>query len=317
MNFFSDPSWKRAFVWAVLLHIVLLTGPIVISKYWPIKPKSPSIVTINLFDVAPLPKKKVIKPKPHPVVVKKKKKVEVKAKVKAKLINAKVKTKIKKIKEKVHAKPKVVHKTEKRHIIKRRHVAKGKAVSLHPKHIEKKRKTKVKRSENNRKRYKTKKKLVRKKIIAKPKKGPNFDQLIAKKIKQIQRQLEEKKKQAYLDQQLKQLENKVAKRAQERFNQALRNYLAKYVYPQVHGNWAWPEQLSKQRQLECIVVIRIDASGHIIKYWVEKASKNRLFDQSVLRAVEESGPFPPLPPALRPGPLEIGIRFKPDQIGNE
>jgi TonB family protein len=41
----------------------------------------------------------------------------------------------------------------------------------------------------------------------------------------------------------------------------------------------------------------------------EKRSGNRFFDDSTLRAVKKSSPFPPLPSWIMDSSIEIGIRF--------
>jgi len=303
VSLFSDPSWKKAFIWAVIAHVIFLLVPTIVTQYWPLKPKTPKVVTIDLFNVAPYKEPKIIKHKKR--VIKKRREKRL----------IKVKKTIKKTKVKVTKKAIVKHKkASSKALIPKKSVKKSKKViSIHPKKTKKIRK---KRREIHKKKVVSsrRKHHYKKRRISHKKKVENFDKIISQKIKQIQQQVEEKKREQYLAQQLKELEKVVQQKAKQRYNQALRNYLARYVYPELHRNWAWPEGLSNE-PLECIIVIDIDEHGNIIKKWIEKGSGNQLFDQSALRAVEESGPFPPLPPPLRPGPLEIGIRFRPNQIG--
>lgn len=303
MSLFSDPSWKRAFIWAVLAHVIFLLAPFVLTQYWPLKARSPKIVTIDLFNVEYNTPKVKIKVKKHILKSKKVKKVKKKTVVNPQTV--KKKSLVKKVKIQTKTKrPRSYIKKKSKNL-----------VSIHAKRLKKtkKKKKKIRKKITSKKKINKNRKKLSKHIKYK-KKIENFDKIIAKKIRQIQKQLEEKKKEQYLAQQLKQLEEVVQKRAKQRYNQALRNYLARYVYPELHRNWAWPEGLSKE-PLECIIIISIDKHGNIIKKWIEKGSGNQLFDQSALRAVEESGPFPPLPAPLQPGPLEIGVRFKPNQIG--
>jgi len=303
VSLFSDPSWKKAFGWAILAHIIFLLIPTIVTQYWPLRPRSPKIVTIDLFNVATYPKKiKAIKHKKQVIKRHKRKKI------------IRLKKPVKKIRKIEPIKKKNIVKHKKdfyKHIISKKNIKKNKKlVSLHPKKSKKfhKKKYSIKKlSKKNNYKKKTKKDIKNKKKIE------NFDKIISQRIKQIQRQVEEKKREQYLAQQLKELEKIVQQKAKQRYNQALRNYLARYVYPELHRNWAWPEGLSNE-PLECIIIIDIDEHGNIIKKWIEKGSGNQLFDQSALRAVEESGPFPPLPPPLKPGPLEIGVRFRPNQI---
>ncbi len=308
MSLFSDPSWKRAFIWAVLAHVIFLLAPFVLTQYWPLKARSPKIVTIDLFNVEYNTPKVKIKVKKHILKSKKVKKVKKKTVVNPQTV--KKKSLVKKVKIQTKTKrPRSYIKKKSKNL-----------VSIHATKLKKNKTVKKQIRKNSTKKLILKKKINKKSVkkssnrIKYKKKIENFDKIIAKKIRQIQKQLEEKKKEQYLAQQLKQLEEVVQKRAKQRYNQALRNYLARYVYPELHRNWAWPEGLSKE-PLECIIIISIDKHGNIIKKWIEKGSGNQLFDQSALRAVEESGPFPPLPPPLQPGPLEIGVRFRPNQIG--
>ncbi len=303
MSLFSDPSWKKAFIWALLTHVVFLLIPTILTQYWPLRPNTPKIVTIDLFNVAPTTnpnKKKISNVKLQKQIIKESPK--------------KTLSKIKKTKKKTSSIPirKVKHK-DNYYKLNKSKKAKN-LVSIHPKKLKRVKKNskidKKKLAYHKKKNYKYKKQTKN----IKKKKQENFDRIISEKIKQIQKQIEEKKREQYLAKQLKQLEEIVQQKAKQRYNQALRNYLARYVYPELHRNWAWPEGLSKE-PLQCIIVIDIDEHGNIIKKWIEKSSGNQLFDQSALRAVEESGPFPPLPVPLRPGPLEIGVRFKPNQIG--
>ncbi|MBW1932786.1 MAG: TonB C-terminal domain-containing protein [Deltaproteobacteria bacterium] len=63
------------------------------------------------------------------------------------------------------------------------------------------------------------------------------------------------------------------------------------------------------------MVVRIAQDGRVLNAEHEHKSGHALFDQSAIRAVQKASPFPPLPSALRPGPLEIGIRFRPGEVG--
>ncbi|NDY41937.1 TonB C-terminal domain-containing protein, partial [Dissulfurirhabdus thermomarina] len=95
----------------------------------------------------------------------------------------------------------------------------------------------------------------------------------------------------------------------------LQRYADEEVYPRVRRNWAVPVELSKERGLECVMVIRISAEGRVVKAWMEKSSGARFFDRAARLAVTAAGELPPLPAPLRPGPVEIGIRFGPEGVG--
>jgi len=87
------------------------------------------------------------------------------------------------------------------------------------------------------------------------------------------------------------------------------------VWAAVRRHWILPEQLLDRESLVCVVVVQIGQDGSVLKAWFEHKSGFAIFDQSALRAVQEASPMPPLPAGLQPGPLEIGIRFKPGEVG--
>ncbi len=97
-------------------------------------------------------------------------------------------------------------------------------------------------------------------------------------------------------------------------SQVLRLYLAR-VYETIRSHWILPESLLSQGGLEAVVVIRVMPNGSIAKRWFERRSGLALFDNSVMRAVDEAAPLPPMPKALGGGPLEIGVRFRPGDVG--
>ncbi len=61
--------------------------------------------------------------------------------------------------------------------------------------------------------------------------------------------------------------------------------------------------------LETIVSVVIGRSGELLKVYVEEGSGNGFYDQSALRAVRKSAPFPPLPEGYEGG-MEVGFRFR-------
>ncbi len=63
--------------------------------------------------------------------------------------------------------------------------------------------------------------------------------------------------------------------------------------------------------LQTIISIKVDPTGMLIDYWIEKRSGNDLFDSSALKAIRKAAPYPPIPAELTSGALEIGLRFCP------
>lgn len=77
------------------------------------------------------------------------------------------------------------------------------------------------------------------------------------------------------------------------------------IVQQIRQQWVFPERLEKD--LEAIVSIKISKDGKVSIERIEKSSGNKLFDRSVLMAINKASPLPP-PPLTD---MEIGIRFRP------
>ncbi len=174
------------------------------------------------------------------------------------------------------------------------------------------------------------KKHVPDKKRTRSKKTENPDQLLAKRLKELKDKVDEKKKEEHLDKIFKELENRVKgnKKSEtaeasvpapsqgevDLSNPVMKMYCAR-VYERVWRHWILPEHLFDSTELVSTLVVRIAKDGSIQKTWFEHRSGKELFDQSTLKAIMEAAPMPPLPKALGPGPIEIGIRFKPGEIG--
>ena len=88
------------------------------------------------------------------------------------------------------------------------------------------------------------------------------------------------------------------------------------VESRIKRQWVLPEAYVKETSgLVAWVVLRIKRDGHLAKVWLEQSSGNSRFDQSCLRAVKKAAPFPTLPPEERGQTMELGIRFRPSDIG--
>ena len=70
-----------------------------------------------------------------------------------------------------------------------------------------------------------------------------------------------------------------------------------------------PQSLMPEKDITTIIDVRISRSGALEYVDFEKRSGNRYFDDSALRAVKKSSPFPPLPYWIMDKRIEIGIRF--------
>lgn len=80
----------------------------------------------------------------------------------------------------------------------------------------------------------------------------------------------------------------------------------------IKNNWSYPVtllNLKKDRAPEAVVIVIVQSDGKILKAWFKKRSNNRLFDDSVLKAIEKSDPLPKFPPGYRKGYDEVEINF--------
>jgi TonB family protein len=94
---------------------------------------------------------------------------------------------------------------------------------------------------------------------------------------------------------------------------AARVFLHRYaaqVKRRITDHWHLPEHLSNDT-LQATVIMVIDAAGNLESVKLSVSSGNRLFDASVLRAIEASAPFPPLPAHLEIPREEFVIDFDP------
>lgn len=81
------------------------------------------------------------------------------------------------------------------------------------------------------------------------------------------------------------------------------------VWSRVKQHWTMPQALMPEKNITTIIDVRIARNGALEYADFEKRSGNRYFDDSALRAVKKSTPFPPLPYWVLDKSIEIGIRF--------
>jgi TonB family protein len=86
------------------------------------------------------------------------------------------------------------------------------------------------------------------------------------------------------------------------------------VWSRVKKNWTMPQALMPKENIETIIDVKISRSGTLEYIGFEKRSGNRYFDDSTLRAVKKSSPFPPLPYWIMDKSIEIGIRFHSEEL---
>jgi TonB family protein len=109
---------------------------------------------------------------------------------------------------------------------------------------------------------------------------------------------------------------KVGEMKGSELSQALMLYRA-LVNEKIESNWALPERLSRGKdKLEAVVVVRVRRDGTVFDIQFEQKSGDSYFDDSVLKAVLKSKPFPPFPDIYSPKEEEIVIRFAPKKLSS-
>ena len=104
-----------------------------------------------------------------------------------------------------------------------------------------------------------------------------------------------------------------AKISESEVNAQTKEYIG-VVWSRVKKNWTMPQALMPKENIETIIDVKISRSGTLEYVGFEKRSGNRYFDDSALRAVKKSSPFPPLPYWIMDKNIEIGIRFHSEEL---
>lgn len=81
------------------------------------------------------------------------------------------------------------------------------------------------------------------------------------------------------------------------------------VETKIKSNWAYPTALVSRKDLEAVVLVKVQRDGTILKYELIKRSYNSMFDQSVITAIERTKSMPPFPEGFRQNDEEIEITF--------
>jgi colicin import membrane protein len=92
------------------------------------------------------------------------------------------------------------------------------------------------------------------------------------------------------------------------------NEYANAIESRVHNNWSVQPELKPRTNIETIIEIKIMRDGSLASLGFEKRSGNPYIDDSALKAVKKSAPFPPLPEWYPDNSLEIGIIFHSSQV---
>ena len=78
----------------------------------------------------------------------------------------------------------------------------------------------------------------------------------------------------------------------------------------VRENWIPPQSMNFEEQSAIAVVsLTLLPDGRVLKSYIEETSGDPKFDQSVMRAILKSTPFPPPPIGLKQQSFDLGLRF--------
>jgi colicin import membrane protein len=83
------------------------------------------------------------------------------------------------------------------------------------------------------------------------------------------------------------------------------------IWEIIRSAWTIPKGTPITPGLETIIGIRIAKDGRVLDINIEKSSENQQYDDSAIRAIEKSSPFPPMPGEEEE--MEVGIRFTPEE----
>lgn len=108
--------------------------------------------------------------------------------------------------------------------------------------------------------------------------------------------------------------NSVTEGSRRTANSAIESQYFAAVSNKLHNLWSLPEYKVWDPELVAIVVIQIEKNGQITKQFFEEKSSDRLFDQFVLKTLQDASPLPAIPSALQQDRIEIGFRFRPGGI---
>lgn len=82
-----------------------------------------------------------------------------------------------------------------------------------------------------------------------------------------------------------------------------------FIQSRVKGNWILPPSLRPKDNVVTIIEVKILSNGAVERLNFEKRSGNRYVDDSAMKAVQKSIPFPPFPEGMTDRYIEIGLRF--------
>jgi colicin import membrane protein len=181
------------------------------------------------------------------------------------------------------------------------------------------------------------KRTVKEKTPTKKKQAVSPTQLIDEAVAKIEKQVKsETKERSHIDEAITKLENRLAgeqvaggergdsqtatgRRGSPMGSGAgipIRMYQMEVEF-WIKSNWAYPVALQRSKDLEAVVVLMVKRDGSIVKTNFKKRSSDKIFDQSVSKAIERSDPLPPFPEGLIISHDEIEITFNLKELENQ
>ncbi len=93
----------------------------------------------------------------------------------------------------------------------------------------------------------------------------------------------------------------------------VQQYLAS-LYNRVRSYWILPEMKKWDTGLKTVVVLSIRRDGSVAGMQIEQKSRDRFFDQFVLKTLHSAAPMPRFPAIMAQATLEVGLVFKPGEV---
>jgi TonB family protein len=83
------------------------------------------------------------------------------------------------------------------------------------------------------------------------------------------------------------------------------------VRAEIEKVWSVPNILSMRKDLVTAVTLKIRKDGRIMDWTIDERSTNRVYDESIVRALRGIDKLPPIPDALGEDTLELPLNFYP------
>jgi colicin import membrane protein len=88
------------------------------------------------------------------------------------------------------------------------------------------------------------------------------------------------------------------------------------VASRVKSFWVLPEMRTWDAGLLAQVVVTINKEGEVMSIQFDQRSKDPLFDQLVENTIKSATPMPRFPAVMQQETIEIGLKFRPGELGN-